>query len=113
MSSLNLNESLLNSLQLSQITKTKILKILDKKAYTDTHPTQANQIKIVLSSMYSFAVKRDLVDANLMSSIPTYATGDSKRHRYYSESEVSEIWGHIELMPSPTKQAFQILFLLG
>lgn len=110
---INKELSSLNSLQLNQITKTKILKILDKKAYTDKHPTQANQIKIVLSSMYSFAVKRDLFDVNLMSSISTYATGDSKRHRYYSESEISEIWNHIELMPFPTRQEFQILFLLG
>lgn len=103
----------LNSLQLNQITKSRVLKILDKKAYAEEHPTQANQIKIVLSSMYSFALKRDLVDANLMSSISTYATGESKRHRYYSESEISEIWNQIELMPSPTKHTFQILFLLG
>lgn len=103
----------LYSLQLNQITKNKILIVLDKKAYTEQHPTQANQIKIVLSSMYSFAIKRDLIDTNLILTIPTYATGDSHSHRYYSESEILEIWNHIKLMPSPTKQAFQILFLLG
>jgi len=63
--------------------------------------------------MFSFAVSRDLTDNNPILSIPSYQTGENQRQRYYSGSEIKEIWAHIELMPTPTKQAFQILFLLG
>lgn len=106
----------LNSLfsyKLNQISKKQILKILDKKAYKEKHPTQANQIKIVLSSMYSFGVSRDYLESNLILSIPTYKSGINQRNRFYDGMEIKSIWKEIELMPTPTKEAFQILFLLG
>jgi integrase len=99
--------------QLNQISKTQVIKLLDIKAFGQKHPTQANQIKIVLSSMFSFAVRRDMIDTNILLSVPTYFTGDSQRHRYFSELEIKMIWSKIERMPSPTKEAFKILFLLG
>lgn len=99
--------------QLNQVSKSQVIQLLDKKAFGQKHPTQANQIKIVLSSMFSFAVQRDMIESNLILSIPTYHTGDNQRQRYYSESEIKAIWSHIELMPSPTKEAFKFLFLLG
>lgn len=99
--------------KLNQITKKQILKILDDKAYRQKHPTQANQIKIVLSSMYSFGVSRDFIESNPILSIPTYKSGVNQRNRFYSEPEIQSIWKEINQMPSPTKQAFQILFLLG
>ncbi len=63
--------------------------------------------------MFSFAVSRDLTDNNPILSIPNYQTGENQWQRYYSGSEIKEIWAHIELMQTPTKQALQILFLLG
>ncbi len=99
--------------QLNQISKTQVIQLLDRKAFSQKRPTQANQIKIVLSSMFSFAVRRDMIDTNILLSVPTYPTGDSQRQRYYSESEIKEIWSHVEQMPSPTKEAFKLLFLLG
>lgn len=103
----------LNKTQLNQISKSQVIQLLDKKAFSQKHPTQANQIKIVLSSMFSFAVRRDMIETNVLLSIPTYYTGVSQRQRYYSESEIKEIWSRIEQMPIPTKEAFKLLFLLG
>lgn len=103
----------LNKTQLNQISKSRVIQLLDKKAFGEKHPTQANQIKIVLSSMFSFAVRRDIIDSNPILSIPNYHTGDSQRQRFFSESEIKELWIHIDRMRSPTKEAFQLLFLLG
>lgn len=105
--------SSLFSYKLNQITKKQFLRILDKKAYSEKHPTQANQIKIVLSSMYSFGVSRDFIESNPILSIPTYKSGKNQRNRFYDEREIKIIWNEIISMPSPTKEAFQILFLLG
>lgn len=99
--------------QLNQISKTQVIQLLDRKAFGQKHPTQANQLKIVLSIMFSFAVRRDMIDTNVLLSVPTYYTGDSQRQRYFSELEIKEIWSRVEQMPSPTKEAFKILFLLG
>ncbi len=99
--------------QLNQISKSQIINLLDKKAFGQSHPTQANQIKIVLSSMFSFATRRNLIESNPILSVPSYATGDSQRQRYYSDSEIKEIWNQIEKMPSPTREALKLLFLLG
>jgi integrase len=103
----------LNDIPVSEISKNDILSILDKKAYQDGSPTHANRIRSTLSSMFSFAVKRDITDKNIISSVSTYEGDRVRRSRYYEESELRELWDYFDSFITPTGQVFKMLLICG
>lgn len=103
----------LNEKPVSEITKNDILSILDKKAYTDGVPTHANRIRSTLSSMFSFAVKRGIIDKNIISTVSTYKGDRVRRNRFYSENELQELWNYFDEFITPTGQVFKMLLICG
>src|SRR5699024_2563303 len=75
----------LNSTPIKDITKNQVMSILDGTAYRDNSPTLATRIRSTLSSVFTFAQKRGIVKENIVSGVPTYNTGKSKRDRFYNE----------------------------
>src|SRR5699024_4699038 len=98
---------------LTQITKKKIIKLLDKKAYDEDSPTQANCIKKRLNTMFIFAIKRDIHPVNIIASVPTYKSGNNKRTRFYSEFEIQSLWSCINTLREPTQSIFKMLLRTG
>jgi integrase len=103
----------LNNVPINEISKNQLLSILDKKAITEGSPTQANRIRATLSILFSFAGERDLVGGNLIASVPTYKTGNTKRSRYYSPEEIQELWQWFDSFITPTGQVFKMLLITG
>ncbi len=103
----------LNDIPIKEISKNQILSILDKKAIKEGSPTQANRIRGTLSVLFSFAIDRGLLDTNLVTSIPTYKNGKTKRSRYYSPEEIQELWQWFDSFITPTGQVFKMLLITG
>jgi integrase len=103
----------LKDLKINQINRLQILKIIDQKAFADNSPTHANNIRARLHTIFNFALKRGLVEKNPVRQTPKYRHGMNRRERFYSESEINEIWNFLQKLREPTEQIFKLLFLTG
>lgn len=99
--------------QLTDITKDKIMNMLDDKAYGDGSPTMANRIRARLSTMFSFAIDRGLADSNPVSSTPTYKAGKTKRDRFYSEDEIQKLWAFFNELQPVSSGVVKMLLVCG
>ncbi|MDR8390966.1 tyrosine-type recombinase/integrase [Aliifodinibius sp. S!AR15-10] len=96
--------------------KTTYIDLLDDIAYTQGHPSTANNVKSLLNTMLNFGVKRNLIDKNPAKNIPQYTPTNGKggRDRWYRDDEIKKIWSAInELKYEPTQVYYKILFLTG
>lgn len=98
---------------IGNITKNQIMSLLDDKAYNQSSPTMANRIRARLSKIYNFAIQRSLAESNPVSATATYKKGNTKRDRYYSESEIQELWSCFEDWPEPTQSVLKMLLVCG
>ncbi len=99
--------------RVNQITKRDILKVLDQKALQENKPTYANQIRLTISSVFSYGVKRDLCSTNPVSNTSPYEGGNNKRSRYYREEEIIKLWKAFSEFLEPTDSVFKVLLLTG
>jgi integrase len=103
----------LGSFSADQIGKTHILRVLDDKAYNDNAPTMANNIRRVLSSIYSFGVKNDYVDSNPVSKTSPYKTTSKQPNTFYDEKDIKELWEFFGEQDQPMGELLKILLLTG
>jgi len=93
------------------LTKKAIIAVLDKKAISEGKPTMANRIRTRLHSIYEFGISRGIVESNPVSSISSYAEGENKRDRYYTELELRKLWSLFEQQKEPVQSVLKILLL--
>jgi integrase len=104
-------------MNVSDITKHHVRNFLDDKAYgtkkQKAAPTIANRIRAVLSSMFSFGIKKMglTIERNPVQDTPTYKAGKNKRDRFYSEDEIKVIWNAFEYEAEPVQPVFKMLLL--
>lgn len=83
----------------------EIIHLLDKIAIDRGSPTMSNRVKSVLSSLYSFAVDRALVEVNPVTSI-RWKEKENKRDRVYSEEEIKALWASFDTQEQPIRSIY-------
>lgn len=95
---------------IQSITRARLKRLLDKKAYTDKSPVMANRIRAVASSLFSFAINEGLVKDNPVESIDTYKKA-AKRNRIYSKKEIKQLWHYFGKQNEPIDSYLKFLTL--
>lgn len=94
------------------LSKRHIVKFLEKIAFDDDQRTNSNRTRAVLSSMFSFAVEKDLVDFNPVRSVKKLAK-ENTRDRIYSDEEIQSLWMAFEVQREPVRSLLKMLLLNG
>ncbi|MEX0720606.1 MAG: integrase arm-type DNA-binding domain-containing protein [Balneolaceae bacterium] len=95
----------------ARITKREVAEFLDKIAFQDEHLTTSNRVKSTLSSVYSFANRKFLIDHHPVQGIEKKP--EKSKERVYSDKELQQLWFEFEKYPQPTGLLFKILLLCG
>lgn len=93
-----------------ELARSEIVELLEDIAKTG--PINSNRLKAVLSSMFSFAVDRAIIDHNPVKDIRPF-TKERSRDRVLNEDEIKRLWGALEDEHPVIKGLFRILLLLG
>jgi integrase len=102
----------LGSIPANELSRRDIIKLLESIAEDKGRPVQSNRVKSILSSMYSYAVNRALVEQNPVKGIKPLGK-EKRRKRYYSESEIISIWEAFNQEPEPYCSLFKMLLICG
>jgi integrase len=102
----------LGSIPADELSRRDIIKLLESIAEDKGRPVQSNRVKSILSSMYSYAVNRALVEHNPVKGIKPLGK-EKRRKRYYSESEIISIWEAFNQEPEPYCSLFKMLLICG
>lgn len=102
----------LGSIPANELSRRDIIKLLESIAEDKGRPVQSNRVKSILSSMYSYAVNRALVEHNPVKGIKPLGK-EKRRKRYYSESEIISIWEAFNQEPEPYCSLFKMLLICG
>ena len=94
------------------ITRYDILSLLEEIAEKRNAPIQANRIRAILSSIFSFGINRGLAEINPVQSIKPLAK-ERIRIRVYSDDEIKLIWQAFEKVPEPYCSLFKMLLVCG
>lgn len=97
---------------IDSVNRSRLKRLLDRKAYTDESTVMANRIRAVASSLFSFAINQGLVEKNPIKSIDTYEKA-AKRNRVYTKKEIKELWVYFGKQNQPIDSYLKILLLLG
>lgn len=100
----------LGDINVKELNRIEIIRFLDE--VSENAPSQHRKFRALLSSMYSFAIGSALCEFNPVSSIRK-GPKTKRRERYYSESEVKELWKAFEEEVEPFSSLFKILLLTG
>lgn len=96
---------------INSITSKHVTDLLDDKAYTQGHKTTANRIRATLSAIFSFGIKRKLVDSNPVTDTPKYK--ESSRDRYYNETEIQKLSFFFNELQTVTSGVYKMLLFTG
>jgi len=102
----------LGSIPAHNLSRRDIIKLLENIAEDQGKPIQSNRVRSILSSMYSFAVNRALVEHNPVKGIKPLGK-ENRRKRYYSEKEILSIWDAFNEEPEPYRSLFKMLLVCG
>ena len=94
------------------ITRYDVLSLLEEIAEKRKAPIQANRIRAILSSIFSFGINRGLAETNPVQSIKPLAK-ERIRIRVYSDEEIKLIWKAFEKLPEPYCSLFKMLLVCG
>lgn len=97
---------------IKDITRTEILDLLEEIAYDRGKTTHSNRVRAILSSMFSFAVQKEIAEYNPVKSIKPLGK-ENKRDRVLTEQEIKKLWEGFHTMLTPTGSLLKILLLLG
>jgi integrase len=99
-------------LLICSVTKHDILYLLEEIAEQRNKPIQANRIRSILSSIFSFGINRGFTETNPVHSIKPLAK-ERVRYRVYTDKEIKLIWTAFEGLAEPYCSLFKILLILG
>ena len=89
-----------------------IIELLEEIAYERNSPYQSNRVRSILSSMFSFAVQREIAEFNPVKTIKPLGK-EKKRDRVLEEEEIKKLWHGFDTLKEPTQSLFKLLLLLG
>lgn len=105
-------KSTLGTINVKDLSRNHIISFLEDILEDNEAPIQSNRLRAILSSIYSFGMKRGKVEYNPVLTVKPLAAENS-RDRYHTNSEIKIIWERIELEAEPFRSYFKILFLCG
>lgn len=103
----------IGSYSVDQIGKTHIRRLLDDKAYSDGSLTMANRIRSVLSSIYSYAIKKGFTDSNPVEKTSPYKTTAKQPNNFYTDEDIAELWDFFDEQDKPIGELLKMLLLTG
>lgn len=99
-------------LQLERIERFHVIELLDTIGYRRKSKIMANRVKAVISSMFSFALGRGVIDQNPISGI-RWKHSETKRDRMYTREELRLIWEAFEQQKPEVQMLLKFLLLCG
>ena len=102
----------LGKLYLSEISKRRLIDLIDAIAVDRGHNTQSNRVRAVLSSIYSFAVNKGILESNILLNLKLKKK-EQKRDRVYSQQEIQQLWTAFENQDQLIGTIYKLLLLLG
>ncbi|SHE88006.1 Site-specific recombinase XerD [Fodinibius roseus] len=97
---------------IENMTRGVIIELLEDIAVDRNQPTHSNRIRAILSSMFSFAVQREIAEYNPVKTIKPLGN-ENQRDRVLNEEELRRLWEHLLKLHEPLSSVFRILLLLG
>lgn len=104
---------------IKDISINQIINLLDAKAYGSNAPVMANRIRARLSTMFTFAIDRRLIDYNPVQAVKKYKKAndgskvEKKRNRWYRPDELRSLWQWFEQFNEPTRSVYMMLLVCG
>jgi len=95
-----------------ELSRKEIIELLDTIAIDRGKTTLSNRVRATLSSIYSFGVDKGIVNANPVLTVKR-KKNETKRKRFYDETEIKTLWNAIEKQPEPMQYIYKFLFLCG
>lgn len=102
----------LGKLYLSEITKRRLIDLIDAIAVDRGHNTLSNRVRAVLSSIYSFAVNKGILESNILLNLKLKKK-EKKRDRVYSQQEIQQLWAAFEAQDQLIGTIYKLLLLIG
>lgn len=96
-----------------EITRFDIQDLLDAIALDRGAKTMANRVRACLSSIFSFAVRRGLLQTNPARSVRQYSAGDRSRERFYTDREIRALWRSFDSEETTAGTLLKVLLLTG
>jgi integrase len=100
----------IGDIEINELSRINIIEFLEEIA--EDAPIQSNRVRAILSSMYSFGMKKALCEFNPVSTVKPLGE-ENTRDRVYSEKEIAELWKAFELENTPFQQVFKMLLITG
>lgn len=94
------------------ISRGVIMELLEEIAFERGYPTHSNRVRAILSSMFSFAVQREIAEYNPVKTIQPLGK-EVKRDRVLSEDEIKNLWEKLPILQKSLHGVFKMLLLLG
>lgn len=96
--------------KVQDITKKHALALVDGIA--DTSPVMANNVRALISKIFNFGMRKDIVQYN-----PVHQTDrpakDNRRTRVLSDEEIKAFWAKCEVLEPPIANLFKLILLTG
>lgn len=97
---------------IKDISRGDIIELLEEIAFDRESPYHSNRVRAILSSMFNFGVRREIVEYNPVKL--TQPVGkEEKRDRVLDKDEIQRLWQGFTAIQEPTGSLFKILLLLG
>jgi integrase len=99
--------------QITEITRSEIKELLRVKARTA--PIMANRIKALISKMFTWALKEEIIDSSPAISLdpPGGSEEDRQRTRKLGAEEIRVVWSSFDKLGYPYGQLFKMLLVTG
>lgn len=94
------------------MTRGIILELLEDIAIERNQPTHSNRVRAILSSIFSFAVQREIAEYNPVKTIKPLGE-ETQRDRVLEDDEIKSLWNGFQKLQKSIGSALQMLLLLG
>ena len=86
--------------------------MIDAIAVDRGHNTLSNRVRAVLSSIYSFAVNKGILESNILLNLKLKKK-EQKRDRVYSQQEIQQLWAAFDNQDQLIGSIYKLLLILG
>ncbi len=102
----------IGDLFIEDISRRKIISLLDSIAIDRGKKTLSNRVEAILSSTLSFAIGKAYLEINPVLHIHRKVK-ERSRDRVYSEEEIKKLWDHFNEQKEPVASLFKLLLITG
>lgn len=100
------------SVPVEDLHRNQVIEFLEDIAFDRDSPVMSNRIRAVLSSMYSFGMKKAMVDFNPVKTVEPVGEENS-RDRVYTDEEIKALWEAFEQEVEPIQSVYKMLLICG